>query len=108
MFSHRRQVSEAEGKELADSLKAAWVETSARHNANVTKVFELMLSQTDPNTQEGAPEPQPSKCVVMQGLHVPKSRRHRFPDPQCLPFPPPLLDCNLSQPQSQSQRLPHH
>jgi len=30
-----RQVSEQEGKELAQSLKCAWVETSARHNANV-------------------------------------------------------------------------
>lgn len=30
-----RQVSEAEGKELAQQLKCAWVETSARHNANV-------------------------------------------------------------------------
>ena len=29
------QVSEAEGKELANQLKCAWVETSARHNANV-------------------------------------------------------------------------
>lgn len=30
-----RQVSEAEGKELAQSLHCAWIETSARHNANV-------------------------------------------------------------------------
>lgn len=31
----QRQVSEQEGKQLASSLKCAWVETSARHNANV-------------------------------------------------------------------------
>lgn len=61
----QRQVSEQEGKELADSLKAGWVETSARHNANVAKVFESMLSQTEKGTAEGGPEPQPSKCNVM-------------------------------------------
>ncbi|CAO1617472.1 unnamed protein product [Sympodiomycopsis kandeliae] len=61
----QRQVSEQEGKELADSLQAAWVETSARHNSNVAKVFESMLSQTEKGTAEGGPEPQPSKCIVM-------------------------------------------
>lgn len=60
----QRQVSEEDGKQLADSLKAAWVETSARHNANVAKVFELMLAETERGTAEGGPEPQPSKCVV--------------------------------------------
>ncbi len=59
------QVSEAEGKQLATQLKAAWIEVSARHNANVAKAFEAMLGETDKGTQEGGPEPQPSKCVVM-------------------------------------------
>lgn len=36
-----RQVSEAEGKELAAKLKCAWVETSARHNANVGRYLLL-------------------------------------------------------------------
>ncbi|PWN49429.1 hypothetical protein IE53DRAFT_317667 [Violaceomyces palustris] len=61
----QRQVSEAEGKELAARLKCAWVETSARHNANVAKVFELMLQETEKGSQEGGPEPQPSKCYIM-------------------------------------------
>lgn len=61
----QRQVSEAEGKQLAAQLKAAWIEVSARHNANVAKAFEAMLGETDKGTQEGGPEPQPSKCIVM-------------------------------------------
>ncbi|KAI3478784.1 hypothetical protein L1887_59187 [Cichorium endivia] len=61
----QRQVSEAEGKQLASQLKAAWIEVSARHNANVAKAFEAMLGETEQGTQEGGPEPQPSKCIVM-------------------------------------------
>lgn len=61
----QRQVSEEEGKELAKQLKSAWVETSARHDVNVAKVFELMLGETERDTTEGGPEPETSKCVVM-------------------------------------------
>ncbi|EPQ27593.1 uncharacterized protein PFL1_04731 [Pseudozyma flocculosa PF-1] len=61
----QRQVSEADGKALSQQLQCAWIETSARHNANVAKVFELMLSQTEKGLQDGGPEPQPSKCTVM-------------------------------------------
>lgn len=80
----QRQVSEEEGKDLAKELKAAWVETSARHDVNVgeyarrrrrevltpdshrlAKVFELMLGETERETSQGGPEPEPSKCVVM-------------------------------------------
>ena len=34
--THASQVPEAEGKALAQSLHCAWVEASARHNANVS------------------------------------------------------------------------
>ncbi|KDN37263.1 putative ras-related GTP-binding protein [Tilletiaria anomala UBC 951] len=61
----QRQVSEDEGKDLAQQLKSAWVEVSARHNANVVKVFELMLQETERETQETGKEPEPSKCCVM-------------------------------------------
>lgn len=33
--TNNRQVSEEEGQELANQLKCAWVEVSARHNQNV-------------------------------------------------------------------------
>ncbi|WFD28242.1 GTP-binding protein [Malassezia nana] len=61
----QRQVPEAEGKALAQSLHCAWVETSARHNANVTKVFELVLAEIEKAAAPGGAEPQPSKCTVM-------------------------------------------
>ena len=59
------QVSEAEGKELASQLKCAWIETSARHNANVAKVFELVLAEVEKSSTQDGAEPQPSKCSVM-------------------------------------------
>ncbi|KAI3614660.1 hypothetical protein CBS9595_003931 [Malassezia furfur] len=58
-------VSEAEGKELAQQLKCAWVETSARHNANVAKVFDLMLGEIEKSLNPGASEAQSSSCTVM-------------------------------------------
>ncbi|WFD31906.1 GTP-binding protein [Malassezia sp. CBS 17886] len=61
----QRQVSEAEGKALAQSLKCAWTETSARHNANVVKVFELVLAEIEKSSAPGGADPQPSKCCVM-------------------------------------------
>ncbi|PWN90682.1 hypothetical protein FA10DRAFT_241559 [Acaromyces ingoldii] len=61
----QRQVSEEEGQELANQLKCAWVEVSARHNQNVAKVFELMLGETERGTTEGGPEPQSSKCTIV-------------------------------------------
>lgn len=37
----QRQVSEEEGKDLAKELKAAWVETSARHDVNVGECLRI-------------------------------------------------------------------
>ncbi|KAL0577729.1 GTP-binding protein [Marasmius crinis-equi] len=61
-----RQVSAGEGEKLAQSLQAAFVETSAKTNINVGKVFELCLGEIEkraPNSQTG--EPQQSRCLVM-------------------------------------------
>lgn len=61
----QRQVSEAEGRALAQALHCAWVETSARHNANVGKVFELVLAEIEKAAGAGGAEAPPSRCVVM-------------------------------------------
>ena len=61
----QRQVSEAEGKALAQSLHCAWIETSARHNANVSKVFELVLAEIEKASTQGGAEAPSSSCVVM-------------------------------------------
>ncbi|KAF8306342.1 ras-domain-containing protein [Clavulina sp. PMI_390] len=47
LVDQSRQVPQAEGKKLADSMGAGWVETSARQNLNVDKVFDLALSEIE-------------------------------------------------------------
>ncbi|KAE8210885.1 hypothetical protein CF319_g7567 [Tilletia indica] len=60
----QRQVSEEEGKEMAARLKCAFLETSAREDINVDKIFELCLGQIDPPGRPKEIEPQPSKCII--------------------------------------------
>ncbi|KAF8470074.1 hypothetical protein BDZ91DRAFT_622969, partial [Kalaharituber pfeilii] len=36
-----------EGKALQQEWNCAWIETSARHNENVTKAFELMIAEVE-------------------------------------------------------------
>ncbi|PCH41491.1 hypothetical protein WOLCODRAFT_17143 [Wolfiporia cocos MD-104 SS10] len=64
--SKSRQVAPDEGQKLADSHRAAWVETSAKNNVNVAKVFELCLQEIErqsPNSKNT--EPPASKCIIM-------------------------------------------
>ncbi|KZW03757.1 hypothetical protein EXIGLDRAFT_600319 [Exidia glandulosa HHB12029] len=62
----RREVSTAEAQELANKLGCAFIETSARTNLNVGKVFELCLGEIEKRyRRRGAPEPQTSGCVLM-------------------------------------------
>ncbi|KAF9263449.1 hypothetical protein L218DRAFT_927014 [Marasmius fiardii PR-910] len=61
-----RQVTTQEGEKLAQSHQAAFVETSAKTNLNVGKVFENCLAEIEkraPNSQTG--EPQQSRCSIM-------------------------------------------
>ncbi|KAK7061681.1 F-box domain-containing protein [Favolaschia claudopus] len=60
-----RQVKPEEGQKLAKSNDAAWVETSAKTNVNVGKVFELCLSEIEKRTPSNQTEPPASRCVVM-------------------------------------------
>ncbi|KAF8591571.1 hypothetical protein K439DRAFT_1553465 [Ramaria rubella] len=60
----RRQVSEKEGQDLAQSVGSAWIETSARDNENVAQVFELCLNEIE-KARRGAAVPQQSKCIFM-------------------------------------------
>ncbi|KAG9317519.1 P-loop containing nucleoside triphosphate hydrolase protein [Chiua virens] len=63
---HSRQVQPAEGEELAKINKAAWVETSAKNNVNVGKVFELCLAEIEKRSPHGqTDQPESSRCVVM-------------------------------------------
>lgn len=60
-----RQVSPQDGEALAKSNKAAWIETSAKENVNVGKVFELCLGEIEKRTIVGNPEPKTSSCTIM-------------------------------------------
>jgi len=60
----QRQVQPAEGEDLAKANHAAWVETSAKNNFNVSKVFEMCLGEIERQTPTRA-EPPPSRCLIM-------------------------------------------
>lgn len=60
----QRQVTSEEGKALAEEWKCAWTETSARHNENVAKAFELIIGEIEKSQNPSAPA-NGGKCVVM-------------------------------------------
>ncbi|KAJ3315765.1 GTP-binding protein [Blyttiomyces sp. JEL0837] len=62
-LSGQRQVNEDEGRKIALSWGAAFVETSAKVGTNVTRIFELMLAEIE--KQNGEEEPKKPDCVVM-------------------------------------------
>ncbi|CAL1701076.1 unnamed protein product [Somion occarium] len=63
--SRSRQVAPDEGKELAQLNHAAWVETSAKTNTNVAKVFQLCLGEIEKRSPNSKAEPPVSKCIIM-------------------------------------------
>ncbi|KAI0796849.1 P-loop containing nucleoside triphosphate hydrolase protein [Abortiporus biennis] len=63
--SRSRQVAPAEGQSLAESNHAAYVETSAKTNTNVSKVFELCLGEIEKRSPNSKTEPPTMKCVIM-------------------------------------------
>ncbi|KIY73768.1 hypothetical protein CYLTODRAFT_434114 [Cylindrobasidium torrendii FP15055 ss-10] len=60
-----RQVPTEEGQQLAKENSAAWIETSAKQNVNVGKVFELCLAQVDKQTSGKQTEAPAKGCTLM-------------------------------------------
>jgi Ras family protein len=60
----QRQVQPEDGKALADELKCAWTEASARYNENVQKAFDLMIAEVEKSQNPGEPAAG-GKCAVM-------------------------------------------
>jgi len=61
-----RQVPPSEGEELAKLNKAAWVETSAKNNVNVGKVFELCLAEIEKRSASSqTDQPEAGRCLIM-------------------------------------------
>ncbi|OBZ76613.1 GTP-binding protein rhb1 [Grifola frondosa] len=75
-LQQQRQVAVKEGQELATSHGAAWIETSAKNNVNVAKVFELCLGEIERRLPNSKSEPQrktalscdygPSSCITLR------------------------------------------
>ncbi|KAI0873586.1 rheb small monomeric GTPase RhbA [Hypoxylon argillaceum] len=60
----QRQVSQEDGRKLAEKFNCAWTEASARYNENVAKAFELLISQIEKSVNPGEATGG-SKCEVM-------------------------------------------
>lgn len=60
----QRQVTTEEGKALAEEWKCAFTETSARHNENVAKAFELIIAEIEKQNAPVVPA-NGGKCCVM-------------------------------------------
>ncbi|KAK9352599.1 small GTPase superfamily [Lipomyces doorenjongii] len=58
----QRKVETIEGKNLAQEWNCPFVETSARHNANIAKVFELLIGEIE-KYQNPAPDAS-GKCII--------------------------------------------
>ncbi|KAG7449319.1 uncharacterized protein BT62DRAFT_929283, partial [Guyanagaster necrorhizus] len=59
-----RQVPTEDGERLAQANNAVWVETSAKDNINVGKVFDLCLGEVEKHSPTKQGEPPASRCVV--------------------------------------------
>jgi len=59
----QRKVETIEGKNLAQEWNCPFVETSARHNANIAKVFELLIGEIE--KYQNPPAEAPSKCIIV-------------------------------------------
>ncbi|KAH8093835.1 small GTPase superfamily [Phellopilus nigrolimitatus] len=61
----QRQVSPEEGEAFAKSIDAAWVETSAKTNLNVGKVFDLVLFEIEKRAPHNQGQPVTRGCLIM-------------------------------------------
>ncbi|KAK0230672.1 P-loop containing nucleoside triphosphate hydrolase protein [Armillaria fumosa] len=60
-----RQVPAKDGEALAQTNNAVWVETSAKENINVGKVFDLCLGEIEKHSPTKQGEPPANRCVIM-------------------------------------------
>ncbi|KAK7757266.1 GTP-binding protein [Diatrype stigma] len=60
----QRQVSQEDGKKLAEKFNCAWTEASARYNENISKAFELLIAQIE-KSQNPNEAPAGGKCTTM-------------------------------------------
>jgi len=64
MRPEQRQVDKEAGKALAEEFKCSWTETSARFDENVTKAFEMVITEIEKSQNPSEPTGG-NKCVLM-------------------------------------------
>lgn len=62
--SEHRQIQTEEGRKLAEEFKCPFTEASARNGDNVSKAFDLMITEVEKSQNPSEP-PGGSKCVMM-------------------------------------------
>lgn len=60
----QRQVSQDDGRNLAERFNCAWTEASARYNENVGKAFELLIGEIEKSQNPGEATNN-GKCLIM-------------------------------------------
>ena len=60
----QRHVPVEEGKRLAEEFSSSFTEASARLNTNVTKAFELMISEMEKSQNPAEPTGGSTCCVI--------------------------------------------
>ncbi|KAI9278582.1 ferrous iron transporter B [Phascolomyces articulosus] len=58
----QRQVSQEEGKEMAEQWNSPTVETSAKHNENVAKIFDMLIAEIE--KANNPPSEEKGGCIV--------------------------------------------
>ncbi|KAH7106925.1 P-loop containing nucleoside triphosphate hydrolase protein [Auriculariales sp. MPI-PUGE-AT-0066] len=67
----RREVSEAQGRALAQQMGVPHIEASAKDDHNVAEVFEVCLAEVEKRygrrtyVTQPSPPPEPKRCVIM-------------------------------------------
>ena len=61
----QRQVTIEEGQNLAKKWNCTFIETSAKHNQNISRVFEQLLNEIEKQRSDGPdPAEKPATCVI--------------------------------------------
>ena len=60
-----RQVTEAQGRSLANELGCGFIETSARFDNNVEEAFRGMVAEIEKGQETGQPKEGNQKCILM-------------------------------------------
>lgn len=60
----QRQVTEADGRNLAKEWKSSWTEASARQDDNVAKVFDLILHEIEKTNEPNKAAEASKGCTI--------------------------------------------